>query len=97
MLRPDSALWFWTLTVGQILVLTYDPGVVIVRQHPLTQCHQQPESFFLCAVEQQDRGDDVHGLKERRGFINILKTGFIQTDRWREQDEADLDQCLILM
>lgn len=45
---------------------TYDPSVVVVGQHALAQRHQQPEGFFLGAVEQQDRGDDVHGLEETR-------------------------------
>ncbi len=61
----------------QRLLLTYDSGVVVVRQHPLTQCHQQPEGFLLRTVEQQDGGDNVHRLKGEGGenmchFLFIL-------------------------
>lgn len=57
-----------------VLVLTHNPGVVVVGQHPLTQSHQQPEGFLLWAVEQQDGSDNVHRLKEEPGeiLLNIL-------------------------
>ncbi len=51
------------------MLLTYNSGVVVVGQHPLTQRHQQPKSFLLWTVEQQDGGDDVHRLQRRRNNI----------------------------
>lgn len=46
--------------------LTYDPAVEVVRQHPLTNGHQQPESFFFFSIEQQHRRQDVHRLDRSR-------------------------------
>lgn len=42
--------------------LTHYSCVVVIWQHPLAQSHQEPESLFLIAVQQQHRGDNVHGL-----------------------------------
>lgn len=36
------------------VALTYDPGVVVVGQHALTERHQQPEGFFFRTVEQEN-------------------------------------------
>lgn len=41
---------------------TDHPVVEVIRQHPLTHSHQQPEGFLLLGVQQQHRGQDVHGL-----------------------------------
>lgn len=46
---------------------TYNSGVVVVGEHPLTQGHEEPERLLLLGVEKQHRGDDVHGLREERG------------------------------
>lgn len=52
---------------------TYNPGVVIVGQHPLAQRHQQPEGILFFGIEQQHRRHDVHGLRwrvETRGSLS---------------------------
>ena len=47
---------------GKEQTVTDDAVVEVVGQHPLTHSHQQPEGFLLLSVQQQDRGQDVHGL-----------------------------------
>ena len=51
---------------GREETVTNDAVVEVVRQHPLTHSHQQPEGFLLLSVQQQNGGQDVHGLL--RGF-----------------------------
>ena len=51
---------------GREETVTNDSVVEVVRQHPLTHSHQQPEGFLLLSVQQQNGGQDVHGLL--RGF-----------------------------
>lgn len=51
---------------GEPWALTHHPGVVIIRQHALTEGHQQPEGLLLAAIEQEHRGDNVHGLQAQR-------------------------------
>lgn len=65
------ALSFWRWTWP----LTYDSAVEVVGQHPLTDGHQQPESFLLFGVKQQHRRQDVHGLHgERRTTVRRKQT-----------------------
>lgn len=44
-------------------ILTYNPGVVVVGQHPLTERHQQPECLLFFGVEQQHRCNNIHSLQ----------------------------------
>lgn len=62
-LMTNVLAWTLALSPGQRRrQLTDDPAVEVVREHPLTQGNQQPEGFLLSGVQQQDRGQDVHGL-----------------------------------
>lgn len=45
--------------------LTYNPGVVVVGQHPFAERHQQPKSLLFFGVEQQHRRHNVHSLRCR--------------------------------
>ena len=56
--------------------LTHHPGVVVVRQHALAEGHQQPEGLLLAAIEQEHRGDDVHGLWAQRELGRIQSSPF---------------------
>lgn len=42
--------------------VTNDTVAEVVRQHPLTHSNQQPEGLLLFGVQQQNGGQDVHGL-----------------------------------
>lgn len=61
---------------------TYNSGVVVVGEHPLTQGHEEPERLLLLGVEKQHRGDNVHGLREERGSRQpqSANSGWIFTD-----------------
>ena len=52
--------------MGREQTVTNDSVVEVVGQHPLTHSHQQPEGFLLLSIQQQNGGQDVHGLL--RGF-----------------------------
>lgn len=56
--------------LGSLGTLTHYPGVVVVRQHPLTQGHQKPEGLLLTAVQQEHRSHDVHGLPGREYSVS---------------------------
>lgn len=51
----------WNLQ-KRLHVLTYNPSIVIVWQHPLTERHKQPKSFLFFGIKQQHRCHNVHGL-----------------------------------
>lgn len=59
--------------------VTNDSVVEVVRQHPLTHSNQQPEGFLLLGVQQQNGGQDVHGLLRGRGGVTGVGTVTDQT------------------
>lgn len=54
--------------------LTNNSAVKVIRQHPLTDGHQQPESFLFFSVEQENRSEDVHGLHGESNHKIIKQT-----------------------
>lgn len=52
--------------------LTNNSPVKVIRQHPFTDGHQQPESFLFFSVEKENRRQDVHGL-HRESHHEIIK------------------------
>lgn len=53
--------------------VTNDPMVEVVGQHPLTHGNEQPEGLLLLGIEQQNGGQDVHGLHRftEEGVVSI--------------------------
>ena len=73
--RPQNQLMDETcIKMLSLCPRTNHSGVVVIGEHALTQSHKQPESLLLFGVEQQHRGDDIHGLPEGKGCHQTYST-----------------------
>lgn len=67
--------------------ITNDSVVEVVGEHPLTHSNQQPEGLLLLGIQQQNGGQDVHGLLgfTEEGTVSDQATQTLKTTQVRLQ------------